>query len=361
MDIEKSLEKLKQSPLYAISLSSKELFHSNFWAWLIEYNQEFAKAFFLDIDFNKNLTVSREEKNRDLTIHYQNKEYVIENKIKSMPNIEQLKKYGCDKGLLAGVVGLDNLPENWNFKSYKEIGLSISEINEKYKNDKWYFLIQEYANMIIELENILTWISKFQGNKLISNAQIKTNQMLKKFEEIRFDDVIKKIKANELVEFLNKTIKPELDKQLCDSEFELQIGSSYSKGSALVDVRILKNAGTEKEVCIGIQIQDAQYRYNVVRKSGTLNFKNENALNVFFDEFCGYGWFENYDKSLKKIKNKNSSMRESFCKYENKKDNSKFIYQYYNLNEEDLSFENLSNQIKKDMLLAIEITKKIND
>ena len=93
MNIEQSLDKLKQSPLFAISLSSKELFHSNFWAWLIEYNPEYAKVFFDDIvvDSNENLKVCREEKNRDITIHYQNKEYVIENKLKSMPYINQLE------------------------------------------------------------------------------------------------------------------------------------------------------------------------------------------------------------------------------------------------------------------------------
>lgn len=69
MDLEQSFKNLKQSPMFAISLSSKELFHSNFWAWLIEYNPEYSKVFFDDIDFNNKLFVKREEKNRDLSIH----------------------------------------------------------------------------------------------------------------------------------------------------------------------------------------------------------------------------------------------------------------------------------------------------
>ena len=95
---------------------------------------------------------------------------------------------------MTGIVGLKNLLKNWKFKSYKEIGLSILKINEKYKNDKWYFLIQEYANVIIEIKNILTWVSECQENRLILNAQMKTNKIFKKIEEIRFDDVIKKLK-----------------------------------------------------------------------------------------------------------------------------------------------------------------------
>ena len=34
--IEEQLQRLNRSPLFAISLSGKELSHSNFWAWLLE-------------------------------------------------------------------------------------------------------------------------------------------------------------------------------------------------------------------------------------------------------------------------------------------------------------------------------------
>lgn len=37
------IEDLKKNPIFAMSLSSKELFHSNFWAWLFERNIEYAK------------------------------------------------------------------------------------------------------------------------------------------------------------------------------------------------------------------------------------------------------------------------------------------------------------------------------
>ena len=38
-------ENLKKNPILHMSLGSKELFHSNFWAWLFEIDKEFVKVF----------------------------------------------------------------------------------------------------------------------------------------------------------------------------------------------------------------------------------------------------------------------------------------------------------------------------
>ena len=43
---EEDIKELEKSPIYAMSLGSNELFHSNFWEWLIKQNPEFAKVFF---------------------------------------------------------------------------------------------------------------------------------------------------------------------------------------------------------------------------------------------------------------------------------------------------------------------------
>ena len=92
---------LEPSPMYNMSLSSKELFHSNLLAWL--GNTQETKAFFVDIvdklagiklDLNDSWTVEREDKNFDLCIK-KGKDYllVIENKVKSIPRKAQLDEY----------------------------------------------------------------------------------------------------------------------------------------------------------------------------------------------------------------------------------------------------------------------------
>ena len=54
--IEEQLQRLNRSPLFAISLSGKELSHSNFWAWLLEQEVE-GKNPFIEVfipDFYQN-------------------------------------------------------------------------------------------------------------------------------------------------------------------------------------------------------------------------------------------------------------------------------------------------------------------
>jgi hypothetical protein len=68
MEISEIVESLKKSPIFAMSLGSKELFHSNFWAWLIEQDSRFVTVFFPDLDPSKVICVQREEGNRDITV-----------------------------------------------------------------------------------------------------------------------------------------------------------------------------------------------------------------------------------------------------------------------------------------------------
>lgn len=101
---------LKESPLFNLSLASKELFHSNFIAW---YAENFPKNFvdfinengICDVCFNDAITedgkwrtdwkILRESNNYDVCIK-DDKGYirlVIENKVKSIPYKEQLDGY----------------------------------------------------------------------------------------------------------------------------------------------------------------------------------------------------------------------------------------------------------------------------
>jgi hypothetical protein len=71
MGFDDAITKLKSSPVYAMSLGSKELFHSNFWAWLMEQDsckEEFIKFFFEDLQVDKIYDIAREQGHRDLTI-----------------------------------------------------------------------------------------------------------------------------------------------------------------------------------------------------------------------------------------------------------------------------------------------------
>lgn len=117
-DSNSAYEYLKSSPMFKLSLSSKELFHSNFLEWLSNVNPIAFKSLILDMAGLKGKKykwpdvwrVKREYNNFDLCIvaydQYKNNEdekidddedfrimFVIENKVKSIPYIEQLKRY----------------------------------------------------------------------------------------------------------------------------------------------------------------------------------------------------------------------------------------------------------------------------
>lgn len=131
-DYNDAIKCLKTSPMFNLSLSSNELFHSNFLYWIWKADQETFKSIINKLigenDYweknwgNKNIEVRREYKNFDLSIvevcsntddskkdsnttEYKTQEdqgdyntdglilFVLENKVKSIPYAQQLLKY----------------------------------------------------------------------------------------------------------------------------------------------------------------------------------------------------------------------------------------------------------------------------
>ena len=118
-DIDSAYAYLKTSAMFKLSLSSKELFHSNFLEWLSNVDQEAFKGLILDMagieedyEWPNVWRGKREYNNFDLCVvaynqdQYKNKEderidddddfrilFVIENKVKSIPYKEQLERY----------------------------------------------------------------------------------------------------------------------------------------------------------------------------------------------------------------------------------------------------------------------------
>jgi hypothetical protein len=80
------IEALKASPLFSLSLSSKELFHSNFLAWLCETYPVIVGRLLSECLTRRPTTAVvvkalREWKNLDLVLEYPGGELVIENKV----------------------------------------------------------------------------------------------------------------------------------------------------------------------------------------------------------------------------------------------------------------------------------------
>lgn len=361
------IEELKKSPIFIMSLSSKELFHSNFWKWLIDLDNNFLKAFFPNFNHQK-LEVKREEKNRDITIHIKDNKnfvYVIENKIKSMPTKEQLDRYeekiNEDKKTFEGILtGLEtpsfiNECENWKFISYKNIGENIKKIltsiKDKLNNDFYYQIILEYANMIINLNTVIEEISKEVGYQLIDE----NNKNIELLKDIRFDDVFKKLKADNFCNYITQNIKKELQSYISGTGYEVKIWSSFSNGSAIADIRFIKDDKTTNERHIGIQIQGRQFR-----RCCQIRGKSSQCIDAY-NKYKNAGWLVEY-KQDKQIsfngRTNETGMKAEFCKYESGIENDRYhnVYQYYYIN--DYSFESLKNVVLQDMKQASLIIKQ---
>jgi len=108
-----TIESLKASPMLYLSGDSKELFHSNFLFWLgVNYRDSFQelmnKLCNINSTWPENWVVRREHKHLDLCITYKKETgkirkdnpvveecafIVIENKVKSLPDLIQLRRY----------------------------------------------------------------------------------------------------------------------------------------------------------------------------------------------------------------------------------------------------------------------------
>ena len=88
-----TINNLNTNPLYYMSLSSMELFHSNFWSWLMKTDYRYIGAFFDElkkIHTNDTVEITREDRHTDILIKVNDECYLIENKIKTLVDKEQL-------------------------------------------------------------------------------------------------------------------------------------------------------------------------------------------------------------------------------------------------------------------------------
>ena len=345
MNMKEIIDSLESSPIFAISLSSKELFHSNFWAWLLRRDRAYLNVFFNLPNADR---ISREEQNRDISVYANGKVYVIENKLKSLPQKDQLLRYQENlearaefgSGVITGIMPPSFIcPEKWKFLSYGEIGKRVREISEVEKDEFLKTLIQKYAEMLCKLCEVMTKALDHYGNQLIAGGDCYG------LTNIKMDDILKKINAEEFIKYLRQSMEKELRPSI--GEYTLLMRTDFYNKSAVIDIRyakienIKKRTKTEKRetFVIGVQLQGNQYR-RVVQVPDPKTCSDE-----LWEKYKNKNWFWEYAAESKLIAGKKTSMRNRYDRY--KTDWYLFLYQYWNI--ADNSFEALSAQIKKDM------------
>jgi hypothetical protein len=275
---EKEISEFKSSLVCTLSLSSKELFHSNMIGWLLENNLDFARKFFNSENIQVVEKVEREKNNFDLLVtvkyQYDKQDYVIENKVKSLPEFSQIQNY-IEK---AGKLKIDA-----NF-----IYLSLITPGEEFRNSLPYLRFVSY-DVIHDL------ISKTETQSDYVNTLLKDYQLLihtlikiKDFSEIKdiqsqlsFDlvnekilralrmfDVAQKIRFNSLGSLIDKKLEELPFTDLKNLKEKTEVGLTRSLG--LLSVKFgLEDTKDKRNLLIGIQIQADQYRLSIEATDGS--------------------------------------------------------------------------------------------
>lgn len=135
---------IESNPLFAMSLGSKELFHSNLLAWFIRHHPEVRTALLNDWAGAPALgpaRVSREWKNMDLVLQSAEHMLVIENKTFAPPDENQLDRFVGRFAYLVAVVGRPGPDELLMLPKEQRALLKISHLDapvQKMRSRPWW-------------------------------------------------------------------------------------------------------------------------------------------------------------------------------------------------------------------------------
>ena len=359
----KKFENLKKSPLFNLSLSSKELFHSNFLYWLGESHKvefgEIFKDFLKILPEDNNLEIEkihREKDNIDLSFTYYNEqEIIIENKVKSIAYIEQLKKYSeknTDKKnyiLLSlskpvffedkdkfVIKANNNIDVEWNFLSYSTLLGMLKTLSKKIQGSYHQNIINDYCNFIDGLIEIESYCNLTEDDCF----PFEKNEIFSDIKEIRLHDFYLKRKYELLAFQVSNKIKETKEDSIFFgslSNWEKQkdkpiyIGHGMTRGLGLMDIKYKISTN----VSLGIQIQGDHYRMVV---ENTVDLAS--IAGKILEEKLWFDFSENFDE--KEVYPKGEK---EFNKY-----GATFFYKSVNLvSDPNLSISDLIKFILNDL------------
>jgi len=262
------VQKLIKSPVFNMSLSSKELFHSNFIGWLIvEYREQMSSLFssLLGEEIAIKLC-EREKKNFDLFIHCSGeRDIIIENKFKSIVQKEQLRQYNKKvespetyRILLSlhNTLYEEEVVKNagWILIGYDDYVRELKKIrvNDSYQQ----FLINDYCQFV---EIIIEEFSKTDFGSITVNQMIHESN---RWEEIRLHDMYQKHIFSYLCWELNRKMKSKLGSiaGVEDVLSKTEAWQGFTRATGLVVMNYVVNAkGNNRREGVRLELQ-LQYR-----------------------------------------------------------------------------------------------------
>ncbi len=327
-EIDEIIKSLKESPLFYLFLSSKELFHSNFWFWLSNLNKIETARLFSNKTFTNDITFKREHNQRNkqdkarVDLYVEGK-IAIENKVKDFPTSSQLNRIKNSFGktdiefVLTTLFWTNDLSfEGWTVKTYKDIADSIQP--DKYTKDPYYlYLINDYKQFALNLSKLS---EQLEIKKEYDFAKSLNKDLYGKLNEIKFWEGYQKLRASHLLIHFSKS-------NTHNVTTEYRINNQKATIDFFIDLKDYK---------LGIQIEDTQYRKFVIGKKAGEFARNLIGNNLFLNNtFSGRGnkQYLNYGDTFK--------------------------YQYEKI--EQLTFKKLFEKLNNDIQNIIDETANIQE
>lgn len=331
---------LRKNPMFRLSMSSLELFHSNFLEWLFDLDHEaFLKCFGLTVSNPAACTIEREyhlgttklatgKKKQWVTdiavFENGNLILIIENKIKSTPSKGQLenqskesdkKAKGCKKVLLS-LFEYSGALHRFSQVLYKDL---LTEIRKNYASHSQFVpYIKDYCDMLERLQLII------DADSVVQDAFGKNSTKTKFFtfhkdspnlETCGIMDAFRKYQAASLADkFENSFIitNPTTGMSLCKKTgLPMTCEHSLNNKHACTTIAYELNS----RLCVGVQIEHDQLRIFFEDKKKSFNIPNVDAY--------WNNWFAPLTPQGK------SKGGPNYCSYNMSK--SLFIYRYVKL------------------------------
>lgn len=263
-------EILKKSPMFNLSLSSKELFHSNFIDWLITIDNKSMSSLFSNL-LKKKIEIlqsNREKNNFDLHIDCSgHQQIIIENKFKSIITEQQLAKYNeklKDYNSHNMLLSLNlttyerSLADeyDWIAVSYTELCDELQKIS--FKDNYHQTMVGDYCKFNNE-------ISSYFSNKDYSKYSIGDMYLeYKKLLEIRLHDISQKILFNYILRELNLKLKKDNKSFVNGYDFSEKISSwqDFWRGTGLVSLNYTIKQGKDNRSGFRLELQ---LQYNALK------------------------------------------------------------------------------------------------
>ena len=275
--------KIENTLNYQLSLSNLELYHSNLFAVVLKKSGFINHKFFSDvIDINKKYTdlkVYREKNSIDLTIEVidedgQTHVIFIENKVKSLPDENQLIRYSEKdsnaKGILLSLVEPGfALPNSWFRRSYRELIEYYNDLLGKV-DETFRLFLKDYINYMKNVEKFIEKISYGESYFLEESS----NKIL---EGMKLRSVIEKIHyanlQNKISDLGYKTYSGRikgghhfgiaLPIEGTTSSFDIQIQGNQYRHKVNFSLEDKAKLGDLEKICESIKEKTCLYHFNL--------------------------------------------------------------------------------------------------